>query len=71
MALQEFGYFYIEHHYHHPSALFDTLESCEDSAELNSHNCGVSFYRVTKLAHQKKLHITYIHSWTKESRAMA
>ena len=67
-ATQEFGYFYIEHQYHHPSALFLTLEAAENSAEMSTQNCGISFYRATKLANSSKLHIAYICSWTKEDR---
>ena len=65
---QEFGYFYIEHQHHHPSALFLTLEAAENSAEMSTQNCGVSFYRATKLTNSSKLHIAYIGSWTKEDR---
>ena len=67
-ATQEFGYFYIEHQHHYPSALFLTLEAAENSAEMSTQNCGVSFYRATKLTNSSKLHIAYIGSWTKEDR---
>ena len=65
---QEYGYFYIEHQHHQPSALFPTIQAAENSAEISTQNCGVSFYRATVLANNSKLHIAYICSWTKEDR---
>ena len=65
---QEFGYFYIEHQHHYPSALFLTLEAAENSAEISTQNCGVSFYRATKLNNILKLHIVHIDEWRKENR---
>ena len=65
---QEWGYFYIEHRHHQPSALFLTLEAAENSAEISTQNCGVSFYRATKLNNILKLHIVHIDEWRKENR---
>ena len=59
------GYFYI--HSRMPSALFDTLEAAEDSAEflMNQSTHGITFYRVTKI-NEFKLKITYIQHWNRE-----
>ena len=59
------GYFYI--HNRMPSALFDTIEDAEDSAEytlIQSTN-GITFYHATKLT-ESKLKINYIQHWNPE-----
>ena len=57
------GYFYI--HNRIPSALFDTLEDAEHSADciLNQSTHAIIFYRATKLT-ESKLKITYIQHWS-------
>ena len=58
------GYFYI--HNRMPSALFDTIEDAEDSAQylMNQSTHGITFYRATKLT-ESKLKITYLQHWSK------
>lgn len=58
------GYFYT--HNRMPSALFDTIEDAEDSAQylMNQSTHGITFYRATKLT-ESKLKITYIQHWSK------
>ena len=58
------GYFYI--HNRMPSALFDTIEDAEHSADclMNQSTHGITFYRATKLT-ESKLKITYIQHWSK------
>ena len=58
------GYFYI--HNRMPSALFDTIEDVEDSAQylMNQSTHGITFYRATKLT-ESKLKITYLQHWSK------